>query len=207
MSWICTPCGTENPSDAMECSCCHRVRSVQMNDESSENDSREQRKTIVRTAGINQLEPGLTRKGSANQRQNAPRETIVSHSTHLDQREEKRVERQPTVRGGIGFHKAVAPSIPKCSLTLIPEEGEDVKSMKHDYEGETVILNRGNTEPTNRTITSKEHAVLTYKEGGWFIEDKSTFETTFIKVMGKKELQDGDVIALGDRRFIFKVES
>ena len=119
-----------------------------------------------------------------------------------------------TVVGDFGHHfipeepavTTVQEITPKCSLTLIPEETETAPSKKNDYEGDTIILNRDNTEPDNRTITSREQAVLSYADGQWFIEDRSDLKSTFIRVSRKTALQPGDVIVLGDRRFTFNEE-
>lgn len=95
---------------------------------------------------------------------------------------------------------------PRCSLTLIPEETEKDLELKNDYEGENIVLNRHNTEPDNRTITSREQAVLIHENGQWFIEDRSDLKSTFIRVSHRMALQPGDVIVLGDRRFTFNEE-
>lgn len=115
-----------------------------------------------------------------------------------------------TVVGDFAHHVIEKPQpqqrIPRCSLTLIPEETEDNPGLKNDYEGDSVVLSRHNTEPDNRTITSREQAVLTHEDGQWFIEDRSDLKSTFIRVSHKMPLQPGDVIVLGDRRFTFNEE-
>ena len=93
-----------------------------------------------------------------------------------------------------------------CSLTLIPEEGDPIEAQTLPYEGEKIVLTRMNTEPMNRTITSKEQARLTFENGHWFVENLSALESTFIQVTRKMELQPGDVIQLGNRRFTFGCE-
>lgn len=93
---------------------------------------------------------------------------------------------------------------PKCSLTIIPEEGENIAAKTNTYEGKSIILNRDNTEPGNRTITSREQAELTCEDGKWFIENKSDYGSTYIMAKRKIELQPGDIVVLGDRTFEFK---
>lgn len=109
---------------------------------------------------------------------------------------------------GERIHLATQPIIrrkpqPKCSLTLVPEEGESIAASQQTYEGTSIILNRDNTEPGNRTITSREQAELTCEDGKWYIENKSDYGTTYIMAKRKIELQPGDVIVLGDRTFEF----
>lgn len=101
-------------------------------------------------------------------------------------------------------HKPTPPPTPVCQLTIIPEEEEQLEPTPKDYSGESVILNRENTEPDNRTITSKEQAELTYKDGKWFLMNHSELHSTYIEVNRPMELQAGDTIVLGDRRFRFE---
>ena len=72
------------------------------------------------------------------------------------------------------------------------------------YTGTIVGLNRENTDPTNNSITSKTQAEIINENGKWFIEDKSSQQSTFVHAGRKIELADGDVIVLGNRRFVFK---
>ncbi|MBR0531065.1 MAG: zinc ribbon domain-containing protein [Bacteroidales bacterium] len=82
------------------------------------------------------------------------------------------------------------------------EQGE-IPAM--NYAGEKVELRRENTDPANNTITSKTQAEITLENGKWFIEDKSAQHSTFVHAGRKMEIADGDVIVLGNRRFVFKV--
>lgn len=98
------------------------------------------------------------------------------------------------------------PPKPKCHLTIIPEEEEQTIPVKNDYEGFSIILTRENTEANNRTITSKEQAELINEDGKWFLLNKSELGSTYLEASRKLELQQGDVIVLGDRRFRFEAE-
>lgn len=72
-----------------------------------------------------------------------------------------------------------------------------------EYDGKEVILNRGNTEQSNSSITSRQQAVVTRVDGHWYIEDRSEQKTTFVQAAHKLELHDGDIILLGNRLFEF----
>jgi len=96
-------------------------------------------------------------------------------------------------------------NVPLCSLTLIPDEGEQKAELHHEFEGESIVLNRSNTEPDNLTITSKEQAILTNEDGRWFVLNHSELGSTFVEANRKLELQSGDIIILGDRRFRFEI--
>lgn len=103
-------------------------------------------------------------------------------------------------------HHNIAPQKPKCSLTIIPDEGEDIEARKNCYEGNQVMLKRENTEPENRSITSKNQAELVFEEGKWFVQNHSELCSTAVEACRKIEILPGDVIVLGDRRFKFEVE-
>ena len=100
----------------------------------------------------------------------------------------------------------IAPPKPKCSLTVIPDEGEATVARKNSYEGTQVMLTRGNTEPENRSITAKEQAELVCEEGKWYILNHSELCSTAVEAGRKIEIVPGDVIVLGDRRFRFEIE-
>ena len=113
----------------------------------------------------------------------------------------------PTVRAI--KHKPAAPPEPpkpKCHLTIIPEEGEITEPFTNDYEGDSIILNRENTEKDNRTITSKEQAELICEDGKWYVLNHSELGSTYLEANRKMAIEPGDIIVLGDRRFRFEAE-
>lgn len=91
-----------------------------------------------------------------------------------------------------------------CTLKPIAWDGEDVNYNPITYSGDTIVLNRANTDVNNNSITSREQAILTCKDGEWYIENRSVLRTTFIRVNGKVKLTNGDIIVLGNREFEFK---
>ncbi|MBP5663724.1 MAG: FHA domain-containing protein [Bacteroidales bacterium] len=94
-----------------------------------------------------------------------------------------------------------------CSIEPVPDSpAEAGRLKKFEFDKQQVVLRRENTEPGNSSITSKEQAVLTFENGAWYVEDKSAFQTTFVRAGRKLQLQDGDMILLGDRKFVFKTK-
>lgn len=91
-----------------------------------------------------------------------------------------------------------------CTLQRIPWQNEKVTYEPVSYSGQEIVLNRSNTDNNNNSITSRTQAILTQENGKWFIEDGSEMHTTLIRVNRKVELQDGDVIVLGNRMFEFR---
>lgn len=112
---------------------------------------------------------------------------------HKKKKEEAEDNPQPTIKR-------------EFKLTIIPDEGEGIEPVVNHFEGSEVMLNRKNTEPDNRTITSKEQAVVFCDQGKWFIENRSEYDSTMILANRKMEIQNGDIIMLGDRRFKFESE-
>jgi hypothetical protein len=92
------------------------------------------------------------------------------------------------------------------SFSLIPisEEDGNPEGEALLYEGNEVILNRENTDAKNTTITSVAQANVTLENGKWTIEDKSEYKTTFVQAARKIEIQDGDLILLGNQLYRFK---
>lgn len=93
-----------------------------------------------------------------------------------------------------------------CTLTPIARADETNVPAPQSFTGESIELNRDNTDKGNMTITSKVQAQLVFENGNWYIEDKSSQRTTFVLAKEKMALKDGDVILLGNRQFVFKAE-
>lgn len=94
--------------------------------------------------------------------------------------------------------------LPHFTLEPIKRDDEMMFNLeKRAFDTAEVVLNRQNTDPENSSITSRQQAIMSFEDGKWYIEDRSSFKTTFIRVTKKTELQEGDIIVLGDRAFKF----
>lgn len=94
--------------------------------------------------------------------------------------------------------------LPHFTLEPIKRDDELMFNLeKRAFDTAEVVLNRQNTDPENSSITSRQQAIMSFEDGKWYIEDRSSFKTTFIRVTKKTELQEGDIIVLGDRAFKF----
>lgn len=91
-----------------------------------------------------------------------------------------------------------------CTLKRIPWQTEKVTYEPVSYSGESITLNRYNTDSNNNSITSREQAVITCENGEWYIENRSDMKTTLLRVDRRVKLEDGDVIVLGNRMFEFR---
>lgn len=88
-------------------------------------------------------------------------------------------------------------------MSPVKRNGERRQPEDIELEGESVVLNRDNTDPGNLSITSRSQAVITRKDDKWVIEDRSEQKTTFVQASSPHELHEGDIILLGNRLFIF----
>lgn len=95
-------------------------------------------------------------------------------------------------------------SLNECSLTPVPWEGDADACSPIKYSGSSIVLNRANTDPSNNTITSRVQAELVRENDGWYLTDKSELQTTYVHAGRKTKLEDGDIVILGNRRFVFK---
>jgi hypothetical protein len=85
----------------------------------------------------------------------------------------------------------------------IPENAKGFFDIKFTLDNNPVELNRENLDKDNITITSKVQAELYFENGRWLLWDRSELKTTFVLAKEKTELHEGDVILMGDRKFIF----
>lgn len=88
---------------------------------------------------------------------------------------------------------------------LVPViDGQEQEADALEYSGPKVKLNRDNVDPGNPSITSKVQASIVQVEGVWYILDKSALRTTFVQAGSPIPVKEGDIIIVGNRRFVFR---
>jgi hypothetical protein len=92
---------------------------------------------------------------------------------------------------------------PEMVLEKVGRPDETSQLITFKAAGDQVTVNRANLDEGNFTITGKVQATFTFKDNKWWLSDWSDLKTTFIQVKEPRELRDGDIILMGDRRFIF----
>ena len=55
----------------------------------------------------------------------------------------------------------------------------------------------------NYRISSKTQAVLIFSKGKLYVKDMSEHQSAFIRCEGEVELEDGDIMLIGNQRFKF----
>ena len=99
------------------------------------------------------------------------------------------------------------PMMSYCKLTPLPLAPNEKHLPKElELKGGYNELNRGNLDPDNITISQKIQAELTCKNGKWYIKDQSPYKTTYILASEETPLKSGDIILMGNRRFVFTEE-
>ncbi|MBO4504678.1 MAG: zinc ribbon domain-containing protein [Bacteroidales bacterium] len=80
-------------------------------------------------------------------------------------------------------------------------ERSDFAPIDLEFSDKEVVLNRGNVAPNDLTISRSAQALLTCEDGHWYLENKSRLLTTSLVLDKKHELQDGDIVIIGDKMF------
>lgn len=96
----------------------------------------------------------------------------------------------------------------KYSFSLIPMKDGEEQAEQIDFSEEIVILNRENLDPGNKTITSKEQAIIEVIDGKLKIKNKSVLKTTYVRLEGEEaiDLKDGNVLLIGNKEFKVKLD-
>ena len=206
----CTNCGWENPEGAQRCEKCNSpIAGAPANEQRIEEPRQDIKSTIremqepvqVQSRDNSCPECGFPIREGATSCPNCGKSFVKPAAPFI----------APAPMAGVAskYGATVNPwSNPTAGKTFklqpVAWENEPGEIPAMTYTGEVVALNRENTEPANNTITSKTQAEISSENGKWFIEDKSAQQSTFVHAGRKIELTDGDVIILGNRRFIFK---
>ena len=135
------------------------------------------------------------------------------HHTHRDDPYPPRAERhyapprQPNPNNGNAFKKTVSPGQFKRNQirfsALNPYNDPTFEPLDLLFNEESNLLNRASVEVDNPTISRNQHALLTMEDGKWYLENKSSALATSLVLTGKHEIQDGDIVIIGNR--VFKI--
>lgn len=213
----CKNCGWPNKPETTTCSKCGSPLESAHQVEQFTDSCSELKKTIKESEafGNNSVHPNICPKCSYPLRPGASKcpncQTDFSGNSNQQQPgDNRKTPRRPTVLNAPKFNGTVnvwteggLGVTPSFILSPIKRNGERHEPEDIELEGEEVVLNRDNTDPGNMSITSRNQAVVMRKDDQWYIEDKSEQKTTFVQARTPQLLQDGDIILLGNRLFVF----
>lgn len=217
----CNNCGWDNSSNAFKCEKCNTaMQGVKDEQPAIANSSNTNSSLLDKTIkGAIPIAPFIDRPEElANSIQNImnlecpycgypnPAETNVC----LNCKKHLNIQGQTTNNEGDSFNTGMKTQTPwskknKTKFILLEIKDDNSFGNSIEFSGEQTILNRANTIQTNQTITSKEQALVEYKDGKWYISDRSALKTTFVCSQNPIEIQKGDIIMLGDTRFEFNM--
>lgn len=106
--------------------------------------------------------------------------------------------------GGFQTVRRIVPDPNTCCLVAITLD-EEKELRKIDLRSEAVSLDRALLDPANNSISRNGHANIYQKDGTWYLENKTSLKTTFVRVNKPVKLSDGDVILMGDSLFQFRM--
>lgn len=72
------------------------------------------------------------------------------------------------------------------------------------FSGPDAVIGRNNLPGAPAAVQAADHAKLEYRNGQWYLRDTSESGYTFIRPKDNVPLNDGDVIILGNRYFVFR---
>lgn len=121
--------------------------------------------------------------------------------------EQKAVTEEPSMRSrGKQFAGTVDPYQKGCFLKPIATNFEsEMEAIKIKASSNETEIGREMLGADNSTISSHQ-ANLLFHNGKWLIKDCSTNGSTFVHASDYLELQEGDIIMMGDRRFVFSTK-
>ncbi|MDO5525275.1 MAG: FHA domain-containing protein [Prevotella sp.] len=211
----CQFCGWDNPEGKTNCEKCNKPLLDEGNSEPVSAVSQGTHSKVTARQGASSFNPKATVRESA-AFQSQPVQSVscpecgfplengfCANCGFADKKvEPEKVKQEDNPRMTIR-PKRKEPKEGSFTLTPISEENGMPEGDAIQFEGNEVSLNRNNTDPKNKTITSAEQAVVFCEDGKWSIKDKSELKTTFVQAEQAIELKSGSLILLGSQLYRF----
>lgn len=89
-------------------------------------------------------------------------------------------------------------------LVKLSNSGQVLDTIQ--YDDDEVSLNRDNLDAGNQTITSHVQAIIKKDGDKWQITDQSELLSTFVQASRPIEVQNGDLLLIGNQVFRFETE-
>lgn len=88
-----------------------------------------------------------------------------------------------------------------CTITSL--DGFNGSHNSIGIQNGTTILKRADIDIENYAIDENQHVEFECIDGQWYIQNLSANNNTYICIKRKMQLENGDIIIIGNRRFIF----
>lgn len=113
-------------------------------------------------------------------------------------------EKRASVEGTIDPFRGDQVTVALAYLRPLGKDGvQELESISLAATDNPLPVNRATIDPENNTITSKTQAIFEFKNGEWYITDQSEQQTTFVRPKNAVKIEKGDLILMGNRKFIF----
>ena len=94
---------------------------------------------------------------------------------------------------------------PVPAFRLVPMDNFDgLTPAALSFSGEAVSLGRKDVVAGDASIAEDVHAAFEFADGQWSVSDKSGKASTYVCTSRKIQLQPGDIVVIGNRRYIFE---
>ncbi|TXH58577.1 MAG: hypothetical protein E6Q89_03115 [Bacteroidia bacterium] len=216
---LCKNCKSANPADALKCMNCNAPLDGSMAIQ------HDKKKTPIEKSG-------KIDKSTTSIHHSADKQRVCPHCSYPNQatavacvrcHTSLNIDKTPTPKAIVEGPIKPAKNKEAMGLTVNPWAEQPITPdkyhlipLKSDFtaSGEPIHLkegnnnlNRANLDPGNTSITSNSQAVIKHAGEKWILEDTSSMKTTFVKVNGPTDLNDGDIILMGNKLFRFSKES
>lgn len=211
---ICKNCKSTNPADALKCHTCNAPLDGSLVIKAPE--TVKSPKIDKSTTAIHPKNPG---SGNICPKCGYPNQDIANEcvkcNTTLGNNKSSAEIIAPKTISPVSDKKAMDMTINPYAAAPVKPKGFSLTPLNADLsadrdpihlEADVNRLDRSMLDAGNNTITSSGQATIRRNNNKWVIEDNSAMQTTFIKVNGTVDLNDGDVILMGNKMFRFTAE-
>lgn len=117
----------------------------------------------------------------------------------------ERVERADPTR--LGLPRTEERATRRAALVVVVEDGSDGRAFELQSEDSTIGRLQGEILLFDDPFVSPRHAIVSQRDGKWFIRDLDSLNHVYLRARGRRALQNGDLILLGSQVLEFHLVS
>ena len=139
-----------------------------------------------------------------------PKQLLTDEKPTADTRDTRakspeRVERADPTR--LGMPRPEERATRRAALVVVVEDGSDGRAFDLHNEDSTIGRLEGEILLFDDPFVSPRHAIVSHREGKWFIRDLDSLNHVYLRARGRRSLQNGDLILLGSQVLEFHLVS